>query len=74
VADNLAGIAGEAAEIPDHLKELETNRKEFTKAVKEAEPERSPGNVKIKEKTDKEKTASASPAIADADKLKPEAD
>jgi hypothetical protein len=74
VADNLAGIAGEAVEIPEHLEELQKSRKELTKAVKEAEPERSPGNKKIQEKAEKEKKDSASPNIAETDKLKPETD
>lgn len=74
VADNLAGIAGEATEIPDHLEELQKSRKDFSKAVSDAAPERSPGNKKIQEKADKEKTESASPEITNADKIKPETD
>jgi hypothetical protein len=72
VADNLVGIAGEAVEIPDHLEELAEGRKEFRKAVKDAKPERSPGNEAIKAQSEAEKAASASPEISDLDKIKPE--
>ncbi|WLT39555.1 hypothetical protein NON20_08760 [Synechocystis sp. B12] len=40
VADNLAGIAGEAVEIPEYLEQIQKDRKELEKAIKEGEPKK----------------------------------
>ena len=72
VADNLTGIAGEAVGIPDQITELGKARKELYQSVADGKPENSPGNKAIKLKEEQQKTASQSPEIAPADKVKPE--
>jgi hypothetical protein len=74
VADNLAGIAGEATEVPEYLEEIGKARKELYGAVKDAKPERSPGNKPIQKEAAKAKTESASPEIDPSAMIKPEAE
>lgn len=74
VADNLAGIAGEAVEVPEHLEEIGKARKELYTAVKDAAPDRSPGNTVVTQQQKINKEVSQSPEISDADKIKPEAE
>ena len=74
VADNLAGIAGEAAEVPEYLTEIGKARKELYGAVKDGLPERSPGNKPIQQQAATQKEQSASPDIDTSAMIKPEAD
>jgi hypothetical protein len=71
VASSLDTVIGETTSIVDGLTQLQESRKEFDKALKEAEPKERPDNEPVKAAVDARKAVSAGAVISSDDLVAP---
>ena len=70
-ASSLSGVLGEVQNVQEEFGQLETQKKEFSKQLKELEPREREDNVPVSQKASLEAEESQSPDVEDIDLVKP---